>query len=100
MSGQPTNWWMKCGDWRLVVGYSAGYLDRPLADRTGISGQYDVQLEWTPPALGTGPDRVPIAGDNISIFTALRDQIGVRIDSARGPLEVLVIDGVAKPEPH
>ena len=99
MSGQLANWWMKCSDWRLVVNYLAGYLDRPLADRTGITGKFDVKLEWTPPPMGTGPDRVPIAGENISIFTAIRDQLGVKIDSARGPVEMLVIDQVERPEP-
>lgn len=98
-SGRPDNWWMKCGDWRLVVSYLSGYLDRPLADRTGITGTYDVTLEWTPPPLGTGPEGVPIAGDNISIYTAIRDQLGVKIDSARGPVDVLVIDRLDRPEP-
>jgi uncharacterized protein (TIGR03435 family) len=99
MSGRPDNWWMKCSDWSMVVTYIGGYLDRPLADRTGISGKYDVTIEWTPPPTGTGPDRVPIAGDNISIYTAIRDQLGVKIDPARGPVEVLVIDRVERPAP-
>ena len=100
MSGALANWWIKCGDWRFVVDYIGSYLDRPLDDRTGITGQYDVKLEWTPPALGTGPDSVPIAGDNISIFTAIRDQLGVKLDSGRGPVEMLVIDHIEPPDPN
>jgi uncharacterized protein (TIGR03435 family) len=99
ISGRPDNWWMKCSDWSMVVSYIGGYLDRPLADRTGITGKYDAKIEWTPPPVGTGPDRVPIAGDNISIYTAIRNQLGVKIDPARGPVEVLVIDRVERPEP-
>jgi uncharacterized protein (TIGR03435 family) len=80
------------------AGYIGGYLDRPLADRTGITGKYDVTLEWTPPSIGTPPS-TPIAGGNLSIFTAIRDQLGVKIDAARGPVEVLVVDRIERPEP-
>jgi bla regulator protein blaR1 len=82
-------------------------LDRPVIDRTGIQGSYDFMLEWTP-ALGEGgrdaiglPPRAepPRATDTNrpSIFTALQEQLGLKLESQKGPVDMLVIDRVEKP---
>jgi len=65
-------------------------LDRPVLDLTGLTGRYDFELEWTPEGdtAGTGP----------SIFTAVQEQLGLRLETKTGPMEVLVIDHVEKPE--
>jgi uncharacterized protein (TIGR03435 family) len=62
-------------------------LHRPVIDRTGLAGTFDIHLEWT-------PDPAP---DGLSIFTALREQLGLRLDSARAPAEMIVIDRAEKP---
>jgi uncharacterized protein (TIGR03435 family) len=63
---------------------------RPVLDRTGISGKFDIDLKW---ATGT-PEA---ATDTVSIFTALQEQLGLRLDAATAPLEVLVVDHIDRP---
>jgi uncharacterized protein (TIGR03435 family) len=68
--------------------------DRPVADRTGLSGEFDVELRWTSALEPTS------ATDNAeSLFTALGQQLGLKLESTRGPVEVLVIDSVERPTP-
>jgi uncharacterized protein (TIGR03435 family) len=72
----------------MIVGYlGAG---RQVVDRTGLPGRYDVVLEWAPTPDGDGP----------SIFTALRDQLGLRLDNARITLDVVVIERAERPQPQ
>jgi uncharacterized protein (TIGR03435 family) len=73
---------------------------RIVLDRTGLSGPFDLDLEWTqaavapdPPAAG-GPPAVDVGP---SIFTALQEQLGLKLESQKGPVDVLVIDRVEHP---
>jgi uncharacterized protein (TIGR03435 family) len=72
----------------------AGPVDRMVIDRTGITGSYDVDLRFT-------RDGMPgsLAGDTPAVFTALQEQLGLRLESARGPVDVLIIDSVQPPTP-
>jgi uncharacterized protein (TIGR03435 family) len=66
---------------------------RPVRDETGLNGEFAFKLEWTP-GLGesdAGPSPRP------SLFTAVQEQLGLKLESAKGPIEVLVIDHVGKP---
>ena len=80
----------------------AAVLDRPVVDQTGLAGKYDFTLTWTPDDSqfrGMGI-RVPPPPDNAtapSLFTAIQEQLGLRLESTKAPAEVLVIDRVAKP---
>ena len=76
-------------------------IDRPIVDRTGVSGRFEIDLEWTTQVLqSTAPDGgAATASDGPSIFTALTSQLGLRLQSTRGPVEVLVIDRVELPTP-
>jgi uncharacterized protein (TIGR03435 family) len=76
-------------------------IDRPIVDRTGVSGRFEIDLEWTPQVLQSAtPDGgAATASDGPSIFTALTSQLGLRLQSTRGPVEVLVIDRVEPPTP-
>jgi uncharacterized protein (TIGR03435 family) len=67
---------------------------RPVFDKTGLSGVYDFDLKWTP-GLGVDP-----AGTAISIFTAIQDQLGLKLESATAPLEVLIVDRAERPTPN
>jgi len=58
--------------------------DRPVFDKTGISGRFDLKLDYSPDR-SDNPDRP-------SLFTALQEQLGLRLESQKGPVEVLVID--------
>jgi uncharacterized protein (TIGR03435 family) len=89
----------------LVRALSA-QLGRTIIDKTGLKGLYDFKLQWIPDmnqGVGlfgrTGPESPPPAADPAgpSIFTAIQEQLGLRLESARGPVEVIVIDSVQKP---
>jgi uncharacterized protein (TIGR03435 family) len=76
-------------------------LDRPVIDKTGITGEYDIHLEYAPGdevrrrLAENGRD--PGEPSAPSIFTALQEQLGLKLESAKGPREFLVIDHVEKP---
>ena len=71
-----------------------GGLDRPVIDRTGIAGAFDIHVEFAPGADAGEPED-PASG--VSITTALRQQLGLRLDPAIGPREFLVIDSMQRP---
>jgi uncharacterized protein (TIGR03435 family) len=78
-------------------------LDRPVSDRTGLTGTFDAVLAFSPEGTlellvppGTQPRPDPNAP---SIFTALREQLGLRLDSGRGAVDVLVVDSAQRPTP-
>jgi uncharacterized protein (TIGR03435 family) len=76
---------------------------RSVMDRTGLTGSYDVRLEWAEDPLAAGapgnPGAPPVSDDlaGPSLFTSLREQLGLRMDAAKGPVEVLVIDHAERP---
>jgi uncharacterized protein (TIGR03435 family) len=79
-------------------------LNRLVVDRSGLDGLYDMELRFTPeyiPNVGTSPPSVQPAVDpnGPSIFTAVQEQPGLKLDAQRGPVEVLVIDRVDRPTP-
>jgi uncharacterized protein (TIGR03435 family) len=68
------------------------YLDRPAIDQTSLTGNYDFTLKWTfDDAEVHDPDAPP------SLFTAIKEQLGLRMDAVKGPAEVWVIDHIEKP---
>jgi uncharacterized protein (TIGR03435 family) len=73
----------------LIANLSRLAADRAIIDKTGLDATYDVHLEWAADAL------VDDAGGT-SIFVALQEQLGLKLESAKGPVEVLVIDGVER----
>jgi uncharacterized protein (TIGR03435 family) len=87
-----------------IVNMLAQQLGRPVIDKTDLKGNFDFKLEWTPDetarslGIGTGGDAAPAADSSgPSIFTAVQEQLGLRLESQKGPVEVLVIDAVEKP---
>ncbi len=84
-------------------------LDRSVVDKTGLTGIYDFKLQWTPDESqgamfkGTEPGpQTPTStsspdSSGPSVFTAIQEQLGLRLESQKGPVEVLVIDHVEKP---
>ena len=74
-----------------------------MIDRTELTGNYDFKLEWTPEQGQGGP--IAVAGGDggalaentgVSIFTALQDQLGLKLESTKGPVEILVIEKAEK----
>ena len=79
----------------------SGYVDRIVLDRTKLSGSFDVSLEFDVNkkiADDTGSDALP-AESGPSLFTALQEQLGLRLRPERGQVEVLVIDHIDQPAP-
>ena len=73
-------------------------VQKPVVDKTGLTGKYNFTLQWSPEQLSPVPGTPTGDADKSpSIFAALREQLGLRLDIARGALEVLVIDRVEKP---
>lgn len=66
-------------------------LERPVIDKTGLAGKYDFELKWAPEAAP------PPEADPPSLFTALSEQLGLRLESQKAAVEVFVIDAVEKP---
>ncbi len=79
-------------------------LGRNVLDKTGVTGQFDIKLSWSPDEgqgvmmRGAGEDRPePSASDGPSVFTALQEQLGLKLDSTKGPVEMIVVDKIEKP---
>ena len=77
---------------------------RIVEDRTGLAGNFDIDLTFTPERMpqGAPPPGVqlpPIDPNGPSVFTAVQEQLGLKLESERGPVEVLVIDHVERPTP-
>ena len=74
-------------------------LDHPVVDRTGLNGRYDFDLEFAPDeslfggTLGKGLE----ASGKPGLFAAMQEQLGLRLESTRGPVEVLVVDHAERP---
>jgi uncharacterized protein (TIGR03435 family) len=77
--------------------------NRPVIDRTGLPGSFDLDLQFSPAGLPSAappnPDRPAAADDNPSLFTALQEQLGLKLESTRAGVDVLVIDHAERPLP-
>jgi uncharacterized protein (TIGR03435 family) len=74
----------------------SGELGRVIVDKTGIEGRYDVALKWTPDEGQPSADNGSVdAGP--SLLTAIQEQLGLKLESSKGPVQVLVIDHVEMP---
>ena len=66
-------------------------VDRPVLDETGLTGWFEMKLEWSDD---------PAQFEKPSIHTALRQQLGLKLESAKRPMDFLVIDSVERPTPN
>lgn len=66
---------------------------RPVVDKTGLTGLYDIHLDPPQPS----PDAVDTPDGGSSIFTTLQEQLGLKLESAKEPVEILVIDSIDRP---
>ena len=74
-------------------------VQRTVIDRTGLDGNFDVDLTFAPEQAPRPPGDTQPAGDSNgpSLFTALQEQLGLKLEAGTGPVDVLVIDSVQKP---
>ena len=71
----------------ILVGTLTSASGRPVLNRTGLGGFYNIDLEWAPT-----PD-----ADGVSIFTAVEEQLGLKLESSTAPLDVVVVDRIERP---
>ena len=107
-----------CGDFRLgarslvargmtmraLAALLSGTVGRTVIDRTGLDAPHDLQLEWTSDAgvRSFPPDAAgasELRADGVTVFTALQEQLGLRLDATRAAVDVLVIDSAERPTP-
>ena len=75
----------------MLASLLANRVERPVLNQTGMPGHFDIHLEWSEPeGDGTGP----------SIFTAVQEQLGLRLETGRAPTDMVVIDHVDRPSPN
>jgi len=93
---------------RDLAGRLPMLMDRPVTDKTGIAGYFNIDLRWTirtgsemevADGLEAGPDRreVGMTAQGLTIFAALEQQLGLKLEATRGPIEIVVIDHVERP---
>ena len=102
----PGNWPVHNATMEEVAGVMQAHLDRPVVDQTGLKGRFDFQLQWTPDettqftplgAPGEPPKPPERAETQPDLFTAIQQQLGVKLESTRAETDVLVIHKVEKP---
>jgi len=84
----------------LLVTTLSSSLNRHIVDQTNLTGTFDLDLHWLPdqlPQTPPGAPPMPIDSSWPPLSTALQDQLGLKLESQRGPVDVLVIDSVEKP---
>jgi len=75
-----------------------GMTGRVVIDRTGLTGPFDLDLTWTPdPVPGAPPQEPGARGDGASLFAAMQEQLGLKLEAKRAPVEVLIIESAEKP---
>jgi uncharacterized protein (TIGR03435 family) len=72
---------------------------RPVANRTGLDGAFDFDLQWTSGPVAPAAGAATPADDGPSIFVALQEQLGLKLEPARAPFDVVVVDAVQRPTP-
>lgn len=92
-----------------IVQLLAQFTGRPVYDKTGLTGTYDFNLKWAPDSANGfnpfgGPGGPPpgaqgpaVDPDAPNIYTAVQEQLGLKLDSVRGPVDVIVIDRIERP---
>ena len=92
MEGQPIS---------AIARYLQPQAGRVVVDKTGLTGTYDVELETEPLSIpGIPANTFGVPREGLSLFTAMSEQLGLKLESEHGPVDVLVIDGVELPTPN
>jgi len=78
----------------MIASAFNGYSGRMVVDRTGLSGSWDFELQFSPRRGADAPAGDPDLPD---FFTAVQEQLGLKLESTKGPVDVLVIDSVERP---
>ncbi|MGA8938977.1 MAG: TIGR03435 family protein [Acidobacteriaceae bacterium] len=108
MGGPPGRIMMRNGSMEEFAQLMQGTMDRPVIDQTGLKDRYDLKLNWTPDASQYG-GRIPPpnnADNGLNadpfppLFTAIQEQLGLRLVATKAPVKIMVIDNIDKPSPN
>ncbi len=82
-----------------LLSFLRNQLGRAVVDATGLNGKFEFKLEWVPDESqpNSGGDAPPPDATGASIFAAIQEQLGLKLEAMKGPVEVLVIDHVERP---
>jgi len=102
------NWPVRNSTMEEFAGVMQAHLDRPVLDQTGLRGRFDFQLQWSPDDTPSTSPRGPgeptkpnERADSLpDLFTTIQQQLGLKLESTKGQVDVLVIDKVAKPSEY
>jgi uncharacterized protein (TIGR03435 family) len=79
----------------------SGWVDdhRPVEDRTGLTGNFDIDLDWTPdrPLPADAPALPATDSNGAGLFTALQEQLGLKVESTKNSIDMLVVDHAEHP---
>jgi uncharacterized protein (TIGR03435 family) len=75
-------------------------VERPVQDRTGLTGGYHLDLQWRPDHQGPLDAGLPTDSLPTSIFTALQEQLGLKLESIKGSTDIVVVDHAEHPTPN
>jgi uncharacterized protein (TIGR03435 family) len=86
----------------MFVNLLAGPLNRPVINKTGLTGRYDIDLHYAPgsgqaPPVETVESAQRDSSSEASLFTAIQEQLGLRLESTKGPVEMLIVDHIERP---
>jgi uncharacterized protein (TIGR03435 family) len=71
-----------------------GALDRPVIDQTGLTGRFDLRLTWTPDEMHSSTESADAPPD---LFTAIQEELGLKLVSTKALVNVIVVDHVERP---
>jgi uncharacterized protein (TIGR03435 family) len=81
-------------DMRLLASSLGTLLGRVVVDKTGLTGGFDVEVDYQPQGGAQGP---PVSGEGPVLVTALQEQLGLRVENDRAEVEVIVVDSIERP---
>jgi uncharacterized protein (TIGR03435 family) len=86
-------------DMAMLTNFLGASLGQAVTDKTGVVGGFDLRLEWTPTEGELDYKYVnrPLDPNRSSIFTSIQDQLRLKLEASKGPIEVLVIDHIERP---
>jgi uncharacterized protein (TIGR03435 family) len=78
----------------------ADNINHTVIDKTGLTGRYDLKLRWTSDPLAANPGDDGTTDRPPDLFTAIKEQLGLKLDPSKGPVTTLVVDHAEKPTPN
>ncbi len=84
----------------FIGGLARTLQDRPIVDKTGLTGKYDITVTWIPDGMKPEDlEKIPKEQrpEDLSLFQAVEKQAGLKLEATKGPVQVVVVDGIEKP---